>query len=245
MSWARRWRRRAPARAASCTRGALARGRRPSASRGSSDRCGACGGTRPRGKGASARPWNASATRRCDGLHTPDVGGADPFGYDIYGLQSTQLVFSLMTMTRTSWIREGTITEIVGELSSGRTSWMTACLRDVTAAGGTAALVDADGAFDPASAARAGVVLSRLLWVRCGGRRAAALAATDLLTRCPGFALVALDAGETPPRVSLGAAFRLRQAARRAGVALLLVGRRRSEERRVGKECRSRWSPYH
>jgi len=142
-------------------------------------------------------------------------------------LQTTQLVFSLKTMTRTSWIREGTITEIVGELSSGRTSLMTACLRDVTATGGTAALVDADGAFDPASAARAGVVLSRLLWVRCGGRRAAALAATDLLTRCPGFALVALDAGETPPRVSLGAAFRLRQAARRAGVALLLVGRRR------------------
>ena len=29
--------------------------------------------------------------------------------------------------------------------------------------------------------------------------------------------------------------------------ALLLgaVGHRRSEERRVGKECRSRWSPYH
>ena len=24
-----------------------------------------------------------------------------------------------------------------------------------------------------------------------------------------------------------------------------LAGRRRSEERRVGKECRSRWSPYH
>src|SRR2546427_6912097 len=27
------------------------------------------------------------------------------------------------------------------------------------------------------------------------------------------------------------------------GVAILLLGR--SEERRVGKECRSRWSPYH
>ena len=26
-------------------------------------------------------------------------------------------------------------------------------------------------------------------------------------------------------------------------IAVLLVGR--SEERRVGKECRSRWSPYH
>ncbi len=25
----------------------------------------------------------------------------------------------------------------------------------------------------------------------------------------------------------------------------VLGGRKRSEERRVGKECRSRWSPYH
>ena len=28
-------------------------------------------------------------------------------------------------------------------------------------------------------------------------------------------------------------------------VSLLVVLRSRSEERRVGKECRSRWSPYH
>ena len=27
--------------------------------------------------------------------------------------------------------------------------------------------------------------------------------------------------------------------------SLTLSGTRRSEERRVGKECRSRWSPYH
>ena len=26
---------------------------------------------------------------------------------------------------------------------------------------------------------------------------------------------------------------------------ILLIVHRRSEERRVGKECRSRWSPYH
>jgi len=136
-------------------------------------------------------------------------------------------MFSFQGMTRTSVIRAGTITEIVGELSSGRTSLMTACLRDVTTAGGTAALIDADGAFDPESAERAGVVLSRVLWVRCGGRRAAAVSAADLLTRCPGFALVVLDAGETPPRLSLSAAFRLRQAARLANVAVVLVGRRR------------------
>src|SRR2546426_11822364 len=29
------------------------------------------------------------------------------------------------------------------------------------------------------------------------------------------------------------------------GDGTLLRGARRSEERRVGKECRSRWSPYH
>ena len=32
--------------------------------------------------------------------------------------------------------------------------------------------------------------------------------------------------------------------ARRAGL-LHDIGKVRSEERRVGKECRSRWSPYH
>ena len=35
---------------------------------------------------------------------------------------------------------------------------------------------------------------------------------------------------------------------RRAGASAdeyFLSGRARSEERRVGKECRSRWSPYH
>ena len=29
------------------------------------------------------------------------------------------------------------------------------------------------------------------------------------------------------------------------GIILAWFGRSRSEERRVGKECRSRWSPYH
>jgi len=51
-------------------------------------------------------------------------------------------MFSLGTMTPASWVRAETITEIVGELSSGRTSLMLACLRDVTVAGGTAALAE-------------------------------------------------------------------------------------------------------
>ena len=28
-------------------------------------------------------------------------------------------------------------------------------------------------------------------------------------------------------------------------IGQIVLGKRRSEERRVGKECRSRWSPYH
>src|SRR5499426_939040 len=124
-------------------------------------------------------------------------------------------------------LRQGAITEVVGSLSSGRTSLLTRCLREATRRGGAVALVDTDHVFDPASAAAAGVDLRRLLWVRCQGRRPAALKAADLLARCPGFAVVALDIGDSPPRLSLAAAFRLRMAARRSGVALLVVGSRR------------------
>lgn len=121
----------------------------------------------------------------------------------------------------------GEITEIVGRLSSGRTSLLTSCFRDVTQQGADAALVDTDGAFDPGSAARAGVDLRRLLWVRCDGRRQVALRVADLLVRCPGFALIGLDLGETPPRISLTLAFRLRLAVRRTGTALVILASRR------------------
>src|SRR6266498_5942439 len=40
-------------------------------------------------------------------------------------------------------------------------------------------------------------------------------------------------------------AFEQRLSRRHVAPALDLRQRRRSEERRVGKECRSRWSPYH
>jgi hypothetical protein len=124
-------------------------------------------------------------------------------------------------------LRQGAITEVIGSLSSGRTSLLTHCLREATRRGGAVALIDADHVFDPVSAAAAGVDLRRLLWVRCEGRRPDALKAADLLARCPGFAVVALDVGDSPPRLSVAAAFRLRLAARRSGVALVVVGSRR------------------
>lgn len=134
----------------------------------------------------------------------------------------------LARFSDSTWFpRRGEVTEVVGRLSSGRTSLVVAWLADATARGGVVAVVDADDTFDPTSAARAGVDLRRLLWVRCGGRRDAALRATDLLVRCPGFAVIVLDTGEVPPRVTLTAAFRLRLAARRAETALVILARRR------------------
>ena len=121
----------------------------------------------------------------------------------------------------------GGITEIVGGPSSGRTSLLVACLRDVTRRGAIAALVDTDHVFDPASAARAGVELSRVLWVRCGRRPDRALRAADLLVRCPGFALIALDTGDLTPRLSLTMTYRLKFAVHRTGTALVVAARQR------------------
>src|SRR5262249_6645121 len=121
----------------------------------------------------------------------------------------------------------GEITEIVGRPSSGRTSYLLACLSDVVSQGETAALVDAEEPFDPRSAVRAAIDQPRLLWVRCGGHRGVAHRLADMLVRCPRFALVALDLGERVPRLPPALSFRLKFAVRRTDVALLIVGRRR------------------
>jgi hypothetical protein len=119
----------------------------------------------------------------------------------------------------------GRLSEIVGPWSSGGSSLLLALMARSTASG-HAALVDGADAFDPASAVAAGVDLSRLLWVKCGGRLRAAFSAADLLARCPGFALVALDLGDPslirrepiPPALCL----RLKLAAEQSDTVLVL-----------------------
>jgi RecA/RadA recombinase len=92
----------------------------------------------------------------------------------------------------------GRLSEIVGPRSSGGSSLLLQLIARATAGGGHVALVDGIDALDVASAMASGVALSRVLWVRCGGRRASALRAADLLVRCPGFAVVAVDLGDGP-----------------------------------------------
>jgi len=77
----------------------------------------------------------------------------------------------------TGGIPLGCLTEVCGPPSSGRTSVLFAAIAECMRRGEICALVDASDAFDPQSAANAGVDLGRLLWVRGGkeGTRHSAL----------------------------------------------------------------------
>jgi hypothetical protein len=126
----------------------------------------------------------------------------------------------------------GCLTEIVGPASSGRTTLLHAALAAATGREEMCAVVDAEDAFDPASAAAAGVRLDRLIWIRCGHNAEHALKAADLLIQGGGFGIVALDLGDTPPatarRISLTSWFRLRRAVENTATVFLAVARRQN-----------------
>ncbi|MCC6863067.1 MAG: hypothetical protein IT158_31115 [Bryobacterales bacterium] len=130
---------------------------------------------------------------------------------------------------RIGGIPRGAITEIYGPASSGRTSLLISLLAAATRNQETCALVDADDSFDPAAAAAVGVDLSRLIWIRCGGRVEHALKAADLLIEGGGFGLVGMDLGDALPRearrISLASWFRFRLAVEPTPAALVVVGR--------------------
>lgn len=121
----------------------------------------------------------------------------------------------------------GCLTEIFGPASSGRTSLLLSILAQATARDEVCALVDAEDSFDPDSAARAGVRLERLIWVRSAHHTEHALKAADLLIQGGGFGLVAMDLGDTPlltaRRISLTSWFRLRRAVEHTPTVLVTV----------------------
>jgi hypothetical protein len=123
----------------------------------------------------------------------------------------------------------GSFTEITGPVSSGRTTALVAAMAQATAAGEYCAYIDASDAFDPETAAAAGVELERLLWVRCGGDAERALKATDLIVQAGGFGLIAMDLGDVPRwtarRISLASWFRLRRAVEHTPAALVAISR--------------------
>src|SRR5271155_1603867 len=149
----------------------------------------------------------------------------------------------------TGGLPRGCLTGICGPASSGRTSVLLAALAAATQRQEVCALVDISDAFNPHSAAAAGVNFERLLWVRCGGtkRKAGspqrhrvteknekiekpveqALRVTDLLLQSGGFGLVMIDLGDTPlkmaRRIPLASWFRFQRAVEHTATVLFVI----------------------
>ena len=92
----------------------------------------------------------------------------------------------------------GAITEILGPVSSGRTSVLLSILAEATARQEVCALVDACDAFDLQSGSDAGIDFDRLLWVGCDSNAENALRAAEILLQSGGFGLVVLDLADVP-----------------------------------------------
>ncbi len=121
-------------------------------------------------------------------------------------------------------ICRGQTVELVGPRSSGRFSLVLELLAGATQSGEAAALVDLGDHFDPQAAARAGVVLERLLWAR-PQRLKQALGSAEVLIG-GGFPLVVVDLGLPPVPGGRGkesAWLRLRRAAEDHQAALLIA----------------------
>jgi recombination protein RecA len=169
-------------------------------------------------------------------------------------LRASQLQRSWETFQATSVdVPRGALTEITGAESSGRTSLLCSLLAAATARQEVCAFLDTQNALDLRSASDAGVRLSQLLWVRCGGNVEHALKAADMLANAGGFGMIAIDLGDTPDpvvrRIPLAAWFRLRHAVENTRTALVSLAARthahpcsvlKVELRREGVE----WSRY-
>ena len=123
----------------------------------------------------------------------------------------------------------GAISEISGPETSGRTALLHSLLTSATTGQEVCAYVDADNSFDPFSAAQTGVVLSQLVWIRCGHDPAHALKAVDYLLYAGGFGVVVLDFGMLSQRqcnrIPLSYWYRFRRAVEDKPTILALINK--------------------
>jgi hypothetical protein len=128
----------------------------------------------------------------------------------------------------TGGLPRGAITEIHGPHSSGRTTLLSAILADATQKDEVCAIVDACDAFDPVSADASGVLLDRILWVRCSGNAELAMRVMDLILQSGGFGIVVMDLGDTPPktarRISLASWYRYRRTVEQTRTVMIVLG---------------------
>jgi hypothetical protein len=133
------------------------------------------------------------------------------------------------TLQRLRSLPRGSITEILGDRSTGRTALAQSMLATATLGGEVAAWIDFDDSFDPASAARAGADLGKLLWVQCAHRLETAVKAADMVLHSGGFGLIVLDLCDVPSRsfdhIPLSYWYRLRRAVEHTPAILLVLAR--------------------
>jgi hypothetical protein len=126
-------------------------------------------------------------------------------------------------------VPRASMTEIAGEASSGRTTLLVSLLAQATRQGEYCTLIDVHDAFDPYTAAQAGVILSRLLWIRCGGNAEHALNAADRMVHAGGFGMILFDLADvdllSARRISMASWFRLRHAVEKTNAALVVLER--------------------
>src|SRR2546425_8882601 len=160
------------------------------------------------------------------------LGGLVALGFPVLvAAQGTEPLrkTDLIRLLSNPMIRKGEVADLVRRncLAFRPTGRDWADLRDL---GADADVMSSIGGCTARQATRAGVTL-----------------ASAAMSAAPPTAAASAPAGPGPLTVTLLSA---RTAVPAASEALIRVGVRRgdaprSEERRVGKECRSRWSPYH
>ncbi|MFN2501352.1 MAG: hypothetical protein ABR530_05010, partial [Pyrinomonadaceae bacterium] len=92
----------------------------------------------------------------------------------------------------------GSVAEIAGDASSGKTSLLLSLLSKLTSVGEICAVVDSANSFDPCSAYLSGVKQENLLWVRCGGDLEKAFMSADYLVQAKGFGAIWLNLNALP-----------------------------------------------
>jgi hypothetical protein len=98
-------------------------------------------------------------------------------------------------------LARGSLVETSGARSSGKTSICVSILAQATKRGEVCAVVDLHDSFHPDSAAACGVLLDRVLWVRCKRNPVHTMRAADLLLHSGGFGVVLLDLSEAQAHV--------------------------------------------
>jgi hypothetical protein len=122
----------------------------------------------------------------------------------------------------------GSLIEIVGPQSSGKTSISLYILAESISKGETCACIDLNGAFHPASLALTTLSLNQLCWIRCNGNTEHAMRSADLLLHSGGFGVVLLDlcgaTSQTLNRIPLSYWFRFQRAIEHTPTILLICG---------------------